>query len=95
MSDFDSRSGNRKGFVRDVMRRISTPPHETETGEHPDRPERPRDPRGGGRAHSSVVASRRADGTRTSEGAAAGPRAPRTGGGAVLRGRGRPRTPTL
>ena len=45
MSDFDSRSGSRKGFVRDVMRRISTPPHETETGEHPDRPERPRDPR--------------------------------------------------
>ena len=45
MSDFDSRSGSRKGFVRDVMRRISTPPHETEAGEHPDRPERPRDPR--------------------------------------------------
>ena len=47
MSEFDSRSGGRKGFVRDVMRRISTPPNdpdfEDRPGGAPDRPSSSRD----------------------------------------------------
>ena len=41
MSEFDSRSGGRKGFVRDVMRRISTPPNDPDSEERPGAPDRP------------------------------------------------------
>lgn len=45
MSEFDSRSGSRKGFVRDVMRRISTPPQGADSEENLNVPERPNNPR--------------------------------------------------
>ena len=45
MSEFDSRSGNRKGFVRDVMRRIATPPQGEDVDENHNTPERPNSPR--------------------------------------------------
>ena len=41
MSEFDSRSGGRKGFVRDVMRRISPPPNDPDSEERPGAPDRP------------------------------------------------------
>ena len=40
MSEFDSGSGGRKGFVRDVMRRISTPPNDQDFEDRPGVPDR-------------------------------------------------------